>query len=70
MSTSRTGAEPIPSRFRLLWDRFSVEELQAMIDLYRSGMLVHMVAERYGVSLRSVKRLRSAVTTGPDLPLL
>ncbi|MGH3948124.1 MAG: hypothetical protein ACRDSE_03235 [Pseudonocardiaceae bacterium] len=28
-----------------------------MIDLYRSGDTVHMVAERYGVGVRSVKRL-------------
>lgn len=33
---------------RLLQDRFSAEELQAMIDLYCSGTSARMVAERYG----------------------
>jgi hypothetical protein len=44
-------------RSRRLRDRFSAEDLQAMIDLYRSGTTAKQVAEKFGVSLRSVKRL-------------
>lgn len=40
-----------------LRDRFSSEDLQSMIDLYRSGATARQVAENYCVSLRSVKRL-------------
>lgn len=45
------------ARLRRLRDRFSSEDLQAMIDLYRSGTTAGQVAEKFGVSLRSVKRL-------------
>lgn len=54
------GAEVITksaTRLRRLRDRFSAEELQAMIDLYRSGATAKRVAEKFGVSLRSAKRL-------------
>lgn len=44
-------------RSRRLRDRFSSEDLQTMIDLYRSGTTARQVAEKFGVSLRSVKRL-------------
>jgi transposase-like protein len=45
-------------RSRRLRGRFSPEDLQTMIDLYRSGITAaKQVAERFGVSLRSVKRL-------------
>jgi hypothetical protein len=44
-------------RSRRLRDRFSREELQAMIDLYQSGATAKAVAEKFGVSLRSIKRL-------------
>ncbi|MGH3974832.1 MAG: helix-turn-helix domain-containing protein, partial [Pseudonocardiaceae bacterium] len=53
----RAAEERGRSRSRWLRDRFSAEELQAMIDLYRSGTPARMVAERYGVGVRSVKRL-------------
>ena len=42
---------------RRLRDRFFPEDLQAMIDLYRSGVTAREVAEKFGVSLRSIKRL-------------
>jgi transposase-like protein len=45
------------TRSRWLRDRFSSEDLQAMIDLYRSGTTAKQVAEKFSVSLRSVKRL-------------
>lgn len=45
------------SRSRRLCDRFSPDDLQAMVDLYRSGTTARQVAEKFGVSLRSVKRL-------------
>ena len=44
-------------RSRRLRDRFSPEDLQTMIELYRSGATARQVAEKFGVSLRSVKRL-------------
>lgn len=44
-------------RSRRLRDRFFREDLQTMIDLYRSGTTARQVAEKFGVSLRSVKRL-------------
>ncbi len=44
-------------RSRRLHDRFSPEDLQAKIDLYKSGVTAREVAEKLGVSLRSVKRL-------------
>lgn len=44
-------------RSRRLRDRFSPEDLQIMIDLYRSGTTAKQVAEKFGVSLGSVKRL-------------
>ena len=44
-------------RSRRLRDRFSSEDLQSMIDLYGSGTTAWGVAEKFGVSLRSVNRL-------------
>lgn len=44
-------------RSRRLRDRFSPEDLQTMIDLYRSEATAKAVTEKFGVSLRSVKRL-------------
>jgi hypothetical protein len=44
-------------RSRRLRDRFSSEDLQAMISLYRVGTTAREVAEKFGISLRSVKRL-------------
>ena len=44
-------------RSRRLRDRFSLEDLRIMIDLYKSGTTAREVADKYGVSLRSVKRL-------------
>jgi transposase-like protein len=56
-----TGAEVTITgsvvRSRRLCDRFSAEDLQSMIDLYRSGATARQVAEKFGVSVRSVKRL-------------
>lgn len=45
------------TRWWNLRDRFSPEELQTMIDLYRSGTTAKQVAEKFGVSVRSVTRL-------------
>jgi hypothetical protein len=44
-------------RSRRLRDRFSLGDLQVMVDLYLSGTTARQVAEKFGVSLRSVKRL-------------
>jgi hypothetical protein len=45
------------TRWWSLRDRFSAEDLQTMIDLYRSGTTAKQVAEKFGVSVRSVTRL-------------
>jgi hypothetical protein len=45
------------TRWWSLRDRFSPENLQTMIDLYRSGTTARQVAEKFGVSVRSVTRL-------------
>ncbi|MGH3707884.1 MAG: helix-turn-helix domain-containing protein [Pseudonocardiaceae bacterium] len=44
-------------RSRRLRDRFAPDDLQVMVDLYRSGTTAKQLAEKFGVSLRSVKRL-------------
>jgi DNA-directed RNA polymerase specialized sigma24 family protein len=44
-------------RSRRLRDRFSPDDLQVMVDLYLSGTTAKQIAEKFGVSLRSVKRL-------------
>jgi len=44
-------------RSRRLRDRFSPGDLQVMIDLYRSCTAARQVAEKFGVSLSSVKRV-------------
>jgi DNA invertase Pin-like site-specific DNA recombinase len=45
------------NRSRRLRDRLSPEDHQTIIDLYRSGTRVRQIAEKFSVSLRSVKRL-------------
>lgn len=35
----------------------SLEDLQTMIDLYKSGATAKAVAEKFGISERSIKRL-------------
>jgi Helix-turn-helix domain of resolvase len=44
-------------RSRRLRGRFSLEDVHTMIDLYMSGTTAKQVAEKFGVSLSSVKRL-------------
>ena len=55
-TSARLAAESVV-RSRRLRDRFSPDDLQVMIDLYRSGTTAKQIAEKFGVSLRSVKRL-------------
>ena len=55
-TVAKVAAESV-IRSRRLRDRFSSEDLQVMIDLYRSGATAKLVAEKFGVSARSVKRL-------------
>jgi transposase-like protein len=55
-TAAKAAAESVV-RSRRLRDRFSQDDLQSMIDLYRSGTTAKQVAEKFGVSLRSVKRL-------------
>jgi DNA invertase Pin-like site-specific DNA recombinase len=48
---------PIGVRQWSMRERFSTEQLQAMVDLYISGATKSQVAERFGISVSSVKRL-------------
>jgi Helix-turn-helix domain of resolvase len=45
------------TRWWSLRDRFSTQDLHTMIDLYKSGTTAKQVAEKFGVSVRSVTRL-------------
>lgn len=45
------------TRSRCMRDHLSSDDLQTMIDLYGSGTIARQVAEKFSVSLRSVKRL-------------
>jgi hypothetical protein len=55
--SSADGEVRSATRWWNLRDRFSPEDLQTMIDLYRSGTTAKQVAEKFGVSVRSVTRL-------------
>jgi hypothetical protein len=57
VSASEGGQVSEASRSRWLRHRFTAEDQQAMIDLYRSGAPARLVAERYGIGVRAVKRL-------------
>ena len=63
---------PIGTRPQSMRGRFSADQLQAMIDLYKSGITAKQVAERFGISVRSVTRLlrqygvRRDACTSPD----
>ncbi len=48
---------PVGSRQWSVRERFSVEDLQAMIDLYVSGANSSQVAQRFGINVSSVKRV-------------
>lgn len=55
-----SGADGVvlnPGRRWSLYDRFFPEDLQGMIDLYRSGATARQVAEKFGIGLTSVKRV-------------
>jgi transposase-like protein len=45
------------ARQRSVSDRFSTEDLQAMVDLYSSGATAKQVAETFGIGLTSMKRV-------------
>ena len=48
---------PVGARQWRMRDRFSAEDLQAMVDLYRSGAAAREVAETFGIGLTSAKRV-------------
>jgi transposase-like protein len=48
---------PVGARQWSMRDRFSAEDLQAMVDLYSSGATAKQVAETFGIGLTSVKRV-------------
>jgi FixJ family two-component response regulator len=56
--SSGDGEVRSTTRWWSLRDRFSPEDLQIMIDLYKAGTPAKQVAEKFGLSVRSVTRLR------------
>jgi hypothetical protein len=48
---------PVGTRPQSMRGRFSADQLQAMIDLYKSGITAKQVTERFGISVRGVTRL-------------
>ena len=48
---------PVGARQWIVRDRFSAENLQAMVDLYSSGATAKQVAQAFGIGLTSVKRV-------------
>ncbi len=55
--SSGDGGVRSTTRWWSLRDRFSPEDLQIMIDLYKAGTTAKQVAEKFSVSVRSVTRL-------------
>ncbi|MBV9447515.1 MAG: hypothetical protein JO345_16655 [Streptosporangiaceae bacterium] len=48
---------PVGTRPQSMRGCFSADQLQAMIDLYKSGATAEQLAHTYGFSIRSIKRL-------------
>jgi hypothetical protein len=48
---------PVGSRPQSMRGRFSADQLQTMIDLYKSGAIAEQLAHTFGFSTRSIKRL-------------
>jgi hypothetical protein len=48
---------PVGTRPQSMRGRFTADQLQTMIDLYKSGATAEQVAQTYGFSKRSIKRL-------------
>jgi hypothetical protein len=48
---------PVGTRPQSMRGRFSADQLQTMIDLYKSGATAERVAQVYGFSTRSIERL-------------
>src|SRR4051812_16379978 len=48
---------PVGARPWSMHDRLSAEDVHAMIDLYLSGATRAQVAERFGISVSSVRRV-------------
>ncbi|MGH9875650.1 MAG: helix-turn-helix domain-containing protein [Pyrinomonadaceae bacterium] len=57
LDSSGDGEVRSTTRWWSLRDRFSPEDLQMMIDLYKSGVTAKQVAKKFSVSVRSVTRL-------------
>lgn len=48
---------PIGTRPQSMRGHFSADQLQTMIDLYKSGATAEQIAQTYGFSKRSIQRL-------------
>jgi hypothetical protein len=48
---------PVGARPQSMHGRFSADQLQVMIDLYKSGVTAEQLAQTSGFSTRSIKRL-------------
>jgi hypothetical protein len=54
---ARATAQASSTRSRCLRDRFTSEDLQTMVDHFVSGTTAQCIADKYGLSVRSVRRL-------------
>lgn len=54
---SEVTIHPVGTQPQSTHGRFSADQLQTMIDLYKSGATAEQVAQTYGFSKRSIKRL-------------
>jgi DNA invertase Pin-like site-specific DNA recombinase len=48
---------PVGTRPQSMRGRFTADQLQTMIDLYKSGATAEQIARTYGFSKRNIKRL-------------
>jgi FixJ family two-component response regulator len=66
-----SGADGVvcnPTRVGGVYVIVSPEDLQIMIDLYRSGVTARQVAEQFGISQSSVKRVLRAHSVCRERP--
>ena len=56
---------PVGTRPQSMRGRFSADQLQAMIDLYKSGTTAEQLAHTSGFSTRSITRLLPATRRTP-----
>jgi len=56
-STASTAIKPLPERVSRVSDRLTEAEQQAIIEGFQAGTSKQKLAERYGISMSSIKQL-------------